>query len=390
MAVDYNLLLQNSVQNTYAFLESIYAGWFILAIALLMLAIGFVGLVYIIGNFLANDKIKAWCRIEVVEILYTPCHIVLAMDYMNVLFREGEAVAFDIYGRYVVTAMLSELSVNLEVITTQTGVFAYNPLRGFFVVGNTTKALTFDYIMKVMTISKFQEVFLRFIAVAVFPVFFTMGVILRSFFFTRKLGGLLMAISLSLFFIFPLFYIVGSVFFYKLKVEAIQKTGDLDALAIKQIYESLDGVPIFFQGKPGTNTKVDLSKLMNDATKAYGYDPVKGYTGSGSATDPFSTKNLASSLNFCKQITDTDQVADQTSQEASDWLNQLMGKNFANVNAFLIGTVDPGGDIDAASRLAFFSLFFSFLSIMATIAGVKSLSGILGGDLEIAGLTHLI
>jgi hypothetical protein len=41
-------------------------------------------------------------------------------------------------------------------------------------------------------------------------------------------------------------------------------------------------------------------------------------------------------------------------------------------------------------RMVFFSLFFSFLAVMSTIAAIKGLSPLFGGDVEIAGLTHLV
>jgi hypothetical protein len=48
------------------------------------------------------------------------------------------------------------------------------------------------------------------------------------------------------------------------------------------------------------------------------------------------------------------------------------------------------GIINSMARMIFFSLFFSFLSVMSTIAAIKNISPMLGGDVEIAGLTHLV
>ncbi len=234
-------------------MTSTYASWLLISGMLVLLSTGVAALVYMVGSMLSNDKVKAWAKIEFVEIFYSmvlmvivvgalgtlnsfatsmtsdpntnlygaitcsqqfdsspyyqgiPCHIRLGMEYMNQLFIEGKDMGYEIYVWYGLTAVIAEANINLETIYEQSGVFAYNPLRGFFSVGNVVKLTMFDYIVKILTINKFQEVFLRFIALALFPVMFTLGVVLRSFFFTSKLGGLLMAFSFALYVVYPMF-----------------------------------------------------------------------------------------------------------------------------------------------------------------------------------------
>ena len=57
---------------------------------------------------------------------------------------------------------------------------------------------------------------------------------------------------------------------------------------------------------------------------------------------------------------------------------------------FIDSLIGPGGVIDATARFVFFSLFFALLSVFATVGAIRSLSPLLGGDIEPAGLTHLI
>ncbi|MBI5051543.1 hypothetical protein HZC08_02170 [Candidatus Micrarchaeota archaeon] len=448
MGIDYAGLGTTTDQIMTSILFEALQDWPGLVGALLMLGIGAVALIYMIGGILANDKIKAWAKIEVFELAYSvlilifivgmmggahslalslssdssykygsasctgvlnafseqfkgiPCHIYLSMDFMNSLFKEGQEAAYDIYGRYVLTAMLAEMSVNLEVITTQTGVFAYNPLRGFFVVGNTVKAMMFDYLIKLMTIAKFQEILLRFVSVGLFPFFFSTGILLRVFAFTRKLGGLLMAIAISLFFILPIFYVIGGIYYNELKDKAIAENPGVplsEILVIKHVKEDLGSAPVFFNlGSPTPENLYKHAEVMQNTKNTYGYDYTTGLVGKG---NPGAVQNLVgqgfSAVNFCSTVGTLDdskvaQIDKNLGENSKSWFEQIKGRNWFNQNAFLLGAVEPGGDIDSASFLSFFSLFFSFLALMATIAGIKSLSGLLGGDVEIAGLTHLI
>jgi hypothetical protein len=97
-------------------------------------------------------------------------------------------------------------------------------------------------------------------------------------------------------------------------------------------------------------------------------------------------------LNYCASSTDSDITL---LQNIADTLNTLIysidftGLIISN-DAYLDSLVGPGGVIDATARLVFFSMFFTLLSVFATVGAIKGLSPLLGGDTEIAGLTHLI
>ncbi|MEW6329138.1 MAG: hypothetical protein AB1468_03405 [Candidatus Micrarchaeota archaeon] len=66
-----------------------------------------------------------------------------------------------------------------------------------------------DFMAKAMLSVKFQEQALLYIQNGVFPIFLVAGLILRTLWFTRKLGGLLLAIALGVYSIFPLLYVLG-------------------------------------------------------------------------------------------------------------------------------------------------------------------------------------
>lgn len=422
------------------FITSVYTDWLEVAVILLLISTGILGLVYILGNFLSNDKIKTWARIEVVEVIYSavlillaisflgganqvaeslvknqnepvgkgvfgqevcspafakadyytglPCHIKVGMHFLNSVFNEGNELASQMYQEYIITSMLAEVNLNVEITGEKTGVFAYTPIKGFFVQGNIVKSNMFDYTVKLMTITKFQEVLLRFIAMGIFPVMFTIGIILRTFFFTRKLGGLLMAMALSMFFIFPMFYALGGVFYGQMKLKAITVSGNSDALAISSLYVEKDGLPVF--GKIMSGGVLEYKEIEAAGKSTYGTDAFGG-TGTGSPINKLGGTDLG--LDFCGVIDNAVEEGKKMKDmedEVNIWGKELDQQNWYNPEKVITETLARGGYIDAVSRLTFFSLFFSFLGIMASIAAIKSLSAIFGGDLEIAGLTHLI
>lgn len=433
--------------NVNAFFNSVFAEWLVIAAILIILSSIIVGIVYIVGNLLQNDKIKTWAKMEVVEIAYSvvllglclsflgvmdytilqivnppgntgtasvictgvfsstqyygnvPCHIRLGMNYMNSLFSEGKLLGKNMYDSYIFTSAFAEVNINLEMITEQPGVFAYNPIRGFFVMGNSLKSTMFDYLIKIMTVTKFQEVMLRFIALALFPVMFVLGVVLRSFFFTRRLGGLLMALSLALYFIFPMFYVAGGVFFdaFSYKAKALNAAGIVpDASVFQSLYVDFEDFPSL----TGNSFSMEDLHLASQQAKA-------GAASSIIPNDPYhligveylksdTSASALASIDFCRIRTEEDAAALTKAQNEQDAIlkkfDDFLKKKslYQEESIFVWEAAEPGGYIDSVSRLTFFSLFFSFLGVMATIAAVKSLSGLFGGDLEIAGLTHLI
>ncbi|VVB58704.1 Uncharacterised protein [Candidatus Anstonella stagnisolia] len=65
----------------------------------------------------------------------------------------------------------------------------------------------FDYYAKILASLQAQRYFIDVITYGIAPAFLLIGVVLRTFFFTRKLGGLLIAIAIALLIIYPLTYI---------------------------------------------------------------------------------------------------------------------------------------------------------------------------------------
>ena len=135
----------------------------------------------------------------------------------------------------------------------------------------------------------------------------------------------------------------------------------------------------FYQklGVAATADQQDYEALLNDPNFAY-----------KSAGD---LQNKVKGLNYCTASTAGDI---STLQTIADTVKQLVyAIDFTGIVSnedYINSLVGPGGVIDGTARLVFFSMFFTLLSVFSTVGAVRALSPLLGGDTEIAGLTHLI
>lgn len=397
-----------------------------LGIGAIVFAIGtfLTALVYMIGNFLMNDKIKEWAKAETVELFYSavlfgiiisicamgtdaaasllkeyptsanivcnndipafntfeidgkqvdsgyaqlPCHLRVAKNFLASIFYETAGLVKAVGITQGWYAFLSSISFNYIQLAVPTvlgaGSLNFSPFA-FLNAKNNALSFIFENAVKILTIVRFQEILINFIGIALFPVLLASGLILRTFSLTRKLGGLLMALALSLYFIYPVFYIIGDMVYNSAKI------GDS---VIAKVYTDFKDIPLIgstatpAEAKPVSNFETNkFLTQMNDFNKP-----------------DMCTETLENVENKDK---DPNPVQDQTGI-FSTWLAKLYKKGGAN-NPFSFHSVLVG--IDALAKALFFSLFFGFLSIFATIAAVKTLSPMLGGDTEIAGLTHLV
>ena len=320
------------------------------------------------------------------------CHVKLGIYYFRSLYDEAKATGYDIYVSYIWRSMVADFTINVETIFEAAGFFTFNPFKGFLAMGNYILSTLFDWAIKLMMLNKFQEVFLRFVATGLYPTFLIMGAILRAFTFTRRLGGLMVAIALSLYFVFPSFYAFGSLVMLGIKNEvrsggptlnptnspdppiatsmylngdllmpggvqsADQFGGDLSALegmSADQYFSAMDGNAFTINGRP-----VDLRPRYD-----FGARPANG---AGSS------------------------VAEYTGaySGAMRWFNQV--SRLGRIDSLITHVWSPNGYVESFSRLTFWSTFFSLLGILSTIASIRSIATVLGGDVEIAGLTRLI
>jgi hypothetical protein len=362
----------------------------------------------ICGAPIASDEFSVYSNIS-------SCHIKLGIWYLRETFDEAKTFAYSIYISYIKTSMAAAFTINIEYFTEYAGFFTFNPWAGFFTMGNTVKQMCFDWAMKIMMLTKFQEVLLRFIAVALFPALFVIGAILRTFTFTRKLGGLLLATAISLYFIFPAFYAFGALVMLDMKSQyyntwmsspanpsvltaetAENPTGQiLDPPIANTMY--INDTLTMIGGQGGT-TAITSQEMQNDLLQDEGQDEYGGTQANNFMNSMAAGNGVNGQLMPQFDVTPAtpntytpaqEQSALQNSyQSVSDWKDTMSTQG--KYDTFLNSVWEPDGPLDALARLTFWSMFFGLFSIIGTIGVIRSLSITFGGDIEIAGLTRLI
>jgi hypothetical protein len=78
---------------------------------------------------------------------------------------------------------------------------------GNFMLDQDMHAISFEYYTNILSSLETQKFFVQSVAFGVGPIILALGIVGRSFFFSRKLGGLLIAIAAGMMFFFPLMYV---------------------------------------------------------------------------------------------------------------------------------------------------------------------------------------
>ena len=325
------------------------------------------------------------------------CHIRLGIWYMDEVFNEAKSFAFDIYLSYIKTSMIAEFTINIEFLFEKAGFMTFTPWKGFYTMGNKIKEMLFDWAVKVMMLVKFQEVMLRFIATALFPALFTIGAVLRTFTFTRRIGGLLLAMAIALYFIYPSFYAFVALVMLSLK-NGLSSTWIGDTVANPQGANNPDP-PIAYTmylsdniSMPGGNGTVTAASAHANLSTYEGLPPQQYFAAmeQGSYLGQNLTPRFDLTSRQYENASEADRNASMLNARAAGdrWFGAVSKEN--KIDHFLDFAWSANGPIDTLARLTFWAMFFSLFGILATIAAIRSLSTTFGGDVEIAGLTRLI
>lgn len=457
------IVLGQNVSAAYKSFDTLYNDYFPLVGIIIFTCALLAVLVYMVGNFLMNEKIKVWAKGEVVELVYSmvifviiigfvhsgnevmrsfsqeisplsvntvcandnpifntfkipsgeevdsgyrylPCHLRVAKNFLASIFYETAGFVKQVgitNSWYIYFSSFSIDFMQTGTTSSFSGSGFSHSILGFLNAKSNALSFLFDNGVKVLTITRFQEVLINFIGLAIFPVMLTAGLILRVFAITRKLGGLLMAIALSLYFIFPIFYIFGDSVYNSIKLEQLSQG------------KYPPGTPSEKQYVLANLLKPDLTAMparLNDRGPENFEVNTKGREIGESLFDQL---GILTAPKTCKEVVEKEEEKKKNGFSLSElfknldlnifgshifgensvlgtWLNSIYSKGgvWGGQGTPFFKTIIVG--IDVLAKAMFFSMFFSFLSIFATIAAIKSLSPMFGGDVEIAGLTHLI
>ena len=287
------------------------------------------------------------------------CHIELATDYLQFLYdtlRQDAVTYLDNYWNY---GFLSNLSFNVSfLLDEKSGGLELTPFAGLSMAADYFSML-FELAVKMMMLVRAQQIFLDYIWYAIFPVFLSMGLILRLLYFTRKLGGLLIAIAICAYVVFPMFYVVSS--------------------------------SILFDFLGGAQANWHAFGMVYNETQT----PPPGQTAQGATGSTQGTDSSPINIDLCSQNDSNSSTTALGNDIAQNWGGYVHTGWFSQVLSFFSNGVPSsgfgtGGPLAQMATIMVFALITPFLALMTTLASVKVLSPLLGGDVEISVLSRLI
>ncbi len=223
----------------------IIENWQLLAVMALIVSIILVAIAYAIGMGMEMPEIKAWAGNELMQVFANAVIIIslvvvivfidlfvsaMVMDsgldipgcadptksclqdvsnaYLDDYIESAKSGAKTVLLNNVDAAAMANRRGGVYAITLFALQAGYTTtLAGHYVLDTDMYAILFEYYTNLLTSLESQKFFVNEICFKMGPVLLAIGVVARSFFFTRKLGGLLIAIAAGLMFFFPGMYI---------------------------------------------------------------------------------------------------------------------------------------------------------------------------------------
>ncbi|MCC7552437.1 hypothetical protein KO317_02100 [Candidatus Micrarchaeota archaeon] len=210
-------------------------------------------------------------------------------------------------------------------------------------------AKAFKLLSHSLIINIIQKNAVDIVAQVLFPVLLISGFVFRSFEFTRKLGGFLIATSLSLYYIAPLPYIIGH--------RAMFESGNFIGLQTSLTGQKLLPYADFMtEGSASLLPQFDFENAHFDFLH-----PLESLKNIG--------KGFTEYYNRVFSISD------------AYLLMHLKGQNMA---------LEIDGILHMIGKIAMLTVIIPLLVLFAILASIKTMAPFFGGDASIAGLSHFL
>ncbi len=244
---------QNFQQRTSGFAYEIAKNWAALSVLAILLSVILVAIAYAIGIGFEMPEIKAWAGTELAQIIAnaiivagmmgvlafvellvlgvvassgigaatlpscyggvgsgnsTSCLQGVTSAYLDGYVNTATSAANDVLRNNVDAAGMAGRRIGLYCLTIyclQIG--ATTTIAGHYVIKSDTYTILFEYYTNLLGFMEAQQFLVEQICFRMMPVILAIGIVARSFFFTRKLGGLLMAIAIGMMFFLPGMYV---------------------------------------------------------------------------------------------------------------------------------------------------------------------------------------
>ncbi|MFH1448003.1 MAG: hypothetical protein ABIG39_04010 [Candidatus Micrarchaeota archaeon] len=219
--------------NACASPEDWLASWQLLSAIGLIMSWFVVSLIYMIGSLLDNIGLMARAKAEVWEIITTTIilGLVIALVTSACTFEIGSMGAaatsgnmFDVAENYLLWLRNYTISVFKDLMTMNSLISVLLSVMGGFqiygigIVGQPFAGLQpimnlmnlfMNGIMICLIISIAQITVLKFIQAGAFNILLPIGIVCRSFPFTRRFGGSMIALAIGLFIIYPFLLVIN-------------------------------------------------------------------------------------------------------------------------------------------------------------------------------------
>ncbi len=317
------------------------------------------------------------------------CYLVMSVDFLDSIFKELFMLSKWMAIKYSLVSILANGYFHVHIAIDKQGSVGFVPLSGVYLPSNLVISEIFGWATKVMTLTKIQEIIIVFMATGGFTNIFLLGLILRSFVFTKKLGGTIMGIALALMLIYPAFYTFGDYIINNIRAN-------------------------IYAHNQNANTPITETPIFSNINMSTAYTNLNPVTGKPYSQNQWANNNYLETY-IDKQI----KIGKEVQKKLNMIINPPIKKKPQNANPSFLKSVgnlikeiwggikkiaslvnptkanpvnlyEDYGIIDMVARGSFFSLWFGMLSIIATIAAARSIGIMLGGDVEFAGLTRLI
>ncbi|MGC9057612.1 MAG: hypothetical protein ACP5H8_00840 [Candidatus Micrarchaeia archaeon] len=369
-----------------------------IALVISVIHILFVSLMYMVSKLLSNENLLGFARHEFSQAIYsliivgsTIGGIVLVNNLFCTALSDANLYTDECSQDIGLTAHLkvarehlAESYNNIRVLakgvlraydwaatagsaSTSAGLFKIAPFK-YSVIHAFVYGELFSILYKVLLFVKFQELFLIINAIYFFPAFFNLGLVFRILPFTRKLGGLLMGITLGLFFALPYMYILSQVviesaenFSYKFMLESSKH-----AFAFLTFGSIVDG-----------DHKRDFEEYIEETRKQADTNVF------GKAV---AEQLMKRNVNYDYNIGISSNIPNAADNAAfgggKQYSPQFYDPNSPENRSYSLTEV--------AARIILAVTFSSIFSLVGTLSAIREISSLFGGDVEIAGLTRLI
>ena len=236
--------IEEITEEPETFLESVAANWQLYSLAIIMLTVGMVALAYALAVSFNIRELRVWADVEIAEIVATIfivafviailsfvhavvlgivaddpflgpycedpdvyCPVAIANGYISNYFNSAIDLQKSLFKKNIEVAVKgtesSTITLTFKMWLYFTLSFKDRPWRTIEMERNEQLLNFLGAIIGTLVTQRF---FLQAITLKLAPLALLIGIPMRSFFLTRKLGGLLMAFGIGFLLVFPLTY----------------------------------------------------------------------------------------------------------------------------------------------------------------------------------------